>query len=219
MVKPWGYDAACLGPCETRSRLQSALATNPVVPKADPIAPGELFHKPAAARAVAEHKARLAPAAAADAPTVVWAARAAHKNPPPPGQNPPSVRASSSWTPCKGCPGKVGHPRNFPARPGDARAGPANPPRADPGKASWSECPNWDTGCGRPESQNGCSTPENASGCGVAPQTSPATHPEDPSAMPPRSTPARPPIGPDNSPHNDIVPPLGWHCASSAALD
>src|ERR1019366_3023008 len=140
----------------------------------------------------------LAPEDAADAPTVVWAARGAHKNPPPPGQNPRSVPASSSWTPCKGCPEKVGHPRSFPTLPRDARTGLANPPRAGPGKASWSECPNWDTGCGRPKSQNGCSAPENPRGGGVGPQTTPATHPEVPSAKPPRSTPARPPIYLDN---------------------
>src|ERR1035438_1127828 len=98
----------------------------------------------------------------------------------------------------KGCPEKVGQPRSFPTPPRDARAGPANPPRVGPDKASGSECPNWDTVCGRPESQNGCSAPENASGGGVGPQTSPATHPEAPGARPPRSTPARPPIYLDN---------------------
>src|ERR1039457_4215387 len=144
---------------------------------------------------------------AADAPTVVWAARGAHKNPPPPDQNPPSVPASSNWTPCKGCPEKVGHPRSFPPPPGGARAEPANPPRADPDKASWSEYPNWDTGCDRPESQTGCSAPENAGGCGVAPQTNPAPHPEVPGAKPPHSTPARPPISLDNSPHSGIIRP------------
>src|SRR5205814_2580002 len=169
---PSRSDDACPGLCETLSLAQSALATNPVAPTPVHIALGGAFHKLASVRAVRPPKATGELGGAVPAPTVVWGAHATHKNPPPLGQNPPSVPASSSSRPYKSCREKAGYPRNFPPLRSDGRAGSANPRRADPSKASWRACPNWETECDRSESKNGCFEPENATGCAVDPQTS-----------------------------------------------